>query len=93
MGKPREITKSKQFLVEGSDAERFVQALLSRETVTDVQVQNFGGKDELQGFLKAFRIMPGFARVTSLGITRDAATDPRTAFQSICGGLEGCKPA
>jgi hypothetical protein len=88
MGSPRAITKSKQLLVEGLDAERFFQVLLSRESVIDVQVQNFAGTDELRSFLRAFKIAPGFdAVVTSLGIARNAENDPRTAFQSVCGAL------
>jgi hypothetical protein len=50
-----------------------------------VQLQNFGGIQELKDFLKALRNSPDFAtRVGSVGIVRDAETDPHAAFQSVC---------
>lgn len=94
MPSPRPITRSRQLVVEGRDAEVFFDALLKHMGLTDVQVQDFGGVDDLRGFLKAFRIAPGFAQeVTSLGIVRDAETDPVAAFQSVCSALEGANLA
>ncbi len=89
MATPKPIIKSKQLLVEGKDAEEFFSAFLNYMGLTDkVQVQNFGGIDELGGFLKALKSTHGFAQmVTSLGMVRDAETDAAAAFQSVCSAL------
>ena len=89
MPAPLRITESKQLVVEGRDAEGFLDALLRHMELTGIQIQNFGGKDELRGFLKALKNTPGFlSQVTSVGIVRDAETDAGAAFQSVCGALQ-----
>lgn len=88
MPRPKRVARPKQLLVEGRDAEVFFHALLDDVRVTGVQVQNFGGKDELRGFLKALRNASSFSqKVTSVGIVRDAETDAAAAFQSVCSAL------
>jgi len=88
MPQPRQITSEKQLLVEGNDAVAFFVAFLKHLGVTDVQIQNFGGINELRAFLKALRNEPGFlAQVRSLGVIRDAETNPSGAFQSVCDAL------
>jgi hypothetical protein len=85
-----QVIRAKQLLVEGRSAEVLFEALLNRLTLSDIQIQNFGSKDELPGFLKALSSAPGFReQVTSVGIIRDAETDARAAFQSVCGALRG----
>ncbi|NUM78095.1 hypothetical protein HUU40_27345 [candidate division KSB1 bacterium] len=84
----RQIAAAKQLLVEGRDAEKFLQALIKTIGRDDLQVQNYGGVDELQGFLKALvRTREFREKVNSLGIIRDAERDPAAAFQSVCGAL------
>lgn len=87
MPEPRVIVTPRQLVVEGRDAEIFFNAFLRQMGLAGIQVQNFGGKDELRGFLKALRVTPGFPRVVSLGIVRDAERDPMAAFQSVCSAL------
>jgi hypothetical protein len=88
------IMEAIQLLVEGKDAEIFFKALLRNLNLGGIQVQDFGGKDELKGFLKALRNAPDFARqVVSLGIVRDAETDPKAAFQSVCSALRNASLA
>jgi hypothetical protein len=90
MPQTKEISQPKQLLVEGRSAEIFFGALLNQLALNDVQTQNFGGNDELPGFLKALRQGPGFLeQVISVGIIRDAETDARAAFQSVCSALRG----
>lgn len=84
-----EITKAKQLLVEGNDQVYFFGTLLENLGTQDIQIQNFGGITELQGFLKALRRARTFERVTSLGIIRDAETDAASAFQSVSSSLRG----
>ena len=85
----REIEKPKQLLVEGFDAYWFFSALLKEVSITEIQIQNYGGVDELKGFLVQFCRASGFwDRVESLGIVRDAETDPNAAFQSVSTALD-----
>ncbi len=87
MPAPRPIDEAGQLVVEGRDAEVFFRAMLRHLGLARMQVQCCGGVDELPGFLKALRNAPGFTRVVSLGIVRDAETGPKAAFQSVCSAL------
>ena len=92
MPEPKAIVEPKQLVVEGRDAEEFFNALMREMNLTGVQVQNYGGKDELRGFLSGLRRQAGFARtVVSLGIVCDADCDPIAAFQSVCSALRGAE--
>lgn len=92
MPDPRQITKPKQLLFEGRDMEVFFAAFLRKmDLVNTVQIQNFGGKDELLRFLKALLITPGDqdyirSENASLGIIRDAETG-ENAFEKVCTAL------
>lgn len=82
------ITYEKILAVEGHDAFQFFKALLRQLTLlTNIEIRNFGGVGDLSDFLDLLVITPGFERVTSLGIVRDAETNAESAFQSVCGGL------
>jgi hypothetical protein len=84
MPQPKEITYAKQLLVEGRDAVAFFGALLKHLDLSEFQIQNFGGINELRPFLKALRNEPDFwGKVSSLGVIRDAENDPYGAFQSV----------
>lgn len=84
MPQPKTLTHSKQLLVEGRDGVAFFAALLNQLGQREIQIQNFGGITELRPFLKALRNEPGFEEiVTSLGVIRDAETNPQGAFQSV----------
>lgn len=84
----KQIEAAKQLLVEGRDAERFFAALIKTMGLGDLQVQNFGGVDELRGFLKALVRNGVFKeKVRSLGIIRDAESNPAAAFQSVTDAL------
>jgi hypothetical protein len=86
---PVPIVEPKQLVVEGQDAIVFFEALLSKMGLTEIQLQNFGGVDELRGFLSALQRQSGFGHiVTSVGIVRDAERDATSAFQSACSALQ-----
>jgi hypothetical protein len=89
MPKLKEITRAKQLLVEGRDAEVFFGALIAEIGLNAViQVQNFGGVNELPAFLKQFVVAPNFTQtVDAVVVIRDAETDARGALQSVCGAL------
>ena len=89
MGMPRaeEIKSAIQLLVEGNDQRNFFEAFIEHLSLANIQIQNFGGVNELRGFLRAFVNAPGFQDVQSLGIVRDAETSAGGAFQSVQSAL------
>jgi hypothetical protein len=89
MPKPREISRSKQLLVEGRDAEAFFYPFLESMGIADIQIQNYGGIGELAAFLKQFVLSFQYRRlpVVSVGIVRDAEQNAGDAFKSVCGAL------
>ena len=54
--------------------------------LANVQVQDFGGVDELRSFLNALQMQDEFAKVASLGIVCDTERfrSPTDAFRSVC---------
>lgn len=89
MRKPNRIEKPIQLLVEGKDDANFFNVFASHLKLADqLQVQDFGGIDELKNFLPGFVKIPGFETVVSLGIVRDAEESAASAFQSVCTSLE-----
>lgn len=87
MAKAIQIESAIQLLVEGNDPRNFFEAFTHHLSITDVQIQSFGGINELGGFLSAFVITPNFQTVRSLGIVRDAETSALSAFQSVQSSL------
>ena len=92
MGRQVDIARKKQLLVEGNDQRNFFEAFVRHLGISDsVQIQNFGGVDELRGFLSAFVRMPDFHSVESVGIVRDAEKSEQSAFQSVQSSLKNAK--
>jgi hypothetical protein len=85
---PASIVDEKVLVVEGYDDEWFLKALIQYERVTGIYVFNTRGKTSLRDELKALSSTPGFDRVTSLGIMRDADNSAATALQSVRGALQ-----
>ncbi len=85
--KPADISSRTQLLVEGKDGQNFLKALCQHDDRSGVQIQNYGGVNELGRFLRAFVRAPGFDTVQRLGIVRDAETYATGAFQSIQSAL------
>ena len=87
MAKNKEINHPHLILCEGADATLFIiyyleYLLTNGEMEFDgFQAMNFGGNDELSGFL---RLLPIYDIVKSITIIRDAETDHNAAKQSIC---------
>ncbi len=90
MPRPRTISKPKQLLVEGRDAEAFFYPFLESMGIHDFQIQDYGGISELASFLKQFVLNPQYRQVpvTALGIVRDAEQNAEDAFRSVCGALK-----
>ena len=87
MVQPRRIESPKQLFVEGNDQRNFFQALIRHLTLSEIQVQDFRGVNELRDFLSGFTIRSDFGSVTSIGIVRDAEGSAQSAFQSVQGSL------
>ena len=84
MPKPLQPMSAIQLLVEGKDQRNFFGALVEHLKIEDVQIQDFGGVDDLRRFLGVMVKQSGFhGTVRMLGIVRDAETSARGAFQSV----------
>jgi len=82
-----EILKTRVIVVEGKEDELFFEALIRHLSLNNIQVLSIGGKTELRRYLKAMIKTPGFDKVTSLGIVRDADSDPIATLKSIRNAL------
>ena len=77
--RPGQIKNRTQLLVEGKDALNFFAAFAKHLTLTGIQIQDFGGVNDLGDFLEAFSTAPGFHKVDSVGIVRDAEKPDETS--------------
>lgn len=84
---PRSIIKRKLLIGEGVEEVRFFDALCKHLTIADVQVMQYGGKDNLAPFLKSLPNIPGFSGLVAVGLTRDADTSCDNTFQSVSDAL------
>ena len=76
-----------QILVEGNDQRNFFEAFIDHLSLANIQIQNFGGVDQLHDFLEGLVDVTGFQAVKSVGIVRDAETSAQAAFQSVQSSL------
>lgn len=88
MPAPEEIWSQKIVLMEGKDAEFFFKELCKHIEKNDLQIMNYGGINELRGFLKTLKGSPGYRTIESIGIIRDAELKMESAFQSVCDALK-----
>jgi hypothetical protein len=84
---PLELDKPKLLIGEGKDEVLIFSALLNYLGIDDVNVEDYGGKDKLPAYLEVLRLRPGFGDLQSLGVTRDADSNPLGAFASISNHL------
>jgi len=80
---PLELDQPKLLIGEGVEEVLLFGALLTHLGIGDVRVEQCGGKDGLPAYLDALRLRPGFAELSSLGVTRDADADAMAAFNSV----------
>ena len=82
------ITYAKVLLVEGRDVFEFFKALLRHlSLLTEIEIRNFGGVNQLPTYLRTLTVTPGYSEVTSLAIIRDAEMDLDTAFKFVGSSL------
>lgn len=84
---PAPIGRSKLLIGEGKEEFYFLRALVRQLGLGGIEVEQYGGKDSLTRYLETLPLRPGYAALTSLGITRDADDYADRAFQSVCGCL------
>lgn len=85
---PRQIEMPKLIVGEGKDELRFFGALIRQLGIDDIQVEEYGGKNNLRSYIRTLCVRPNFGQLTSIGITRDADEHADHAFQSIVAGLQ-----
>lgn len=82
------ITKSKILLVEGKDEICFFSALLQEMgLIGSIDVIETHGISSLSEKIEGITKTTGYKLVESIGIIRDADSDSKKAFQSICSAL------
>jgi len=75
-------------LVEGSDDEALVGALVKHHGLPGFQLLNMKGKDDWTNKIRAISADSSFrANVLALGLVRDADQDPAAAWQSCSGAI------
>jgi len=79
--------KSRLVLVEGSEDQALIVALIRHESLQDFHVHNMIGKDGWNGKLRAICRVRGFGKVVSLGLVRDADSNGRAAWDSCRSAL------
>lgn len=82
------LVEPRQLLVEGRDEELFFDALTRYLGIDNLQIENYQGKDKLRPYLRAFVATPGFDRVETIAVVRDADSNARSALQSVQDSLE-----
>jgi hypothetical protein len=85
------IEQPRLLVVEGREEEVFFGALIRHLGLQGIQVMPIGGKTQLRQNLKALSLSSRFSQVISLGVVRDANSDPKGAFQSIKNALQSVK--
>ena len=84
---PIPFNKPKQLLVEGREEELFFGGLLRHLELDDLQIQGYGGRDNLRLYLRTFVATAGFEQVQSIAVIRDADDSATSAFQSVQSSL------
>lgn len=88
MSKPKELNPGlSQLLVEGVDAKFFCMWARRAYGFENIQVQDFGGINDLDDFLDMIKVLPNYEKVPAILIVRDAETNPEGAIQSIKNSL------
>jgi hypothetical protein len=85
---PVAIEKPRLLIGEGEDEVNFFKALLKHLEIDSIQVEQFGGKNQLRVYLMELRRRSGHDILTSVGVTRDADNACTSAFASVSDALK-----
>ena len=89
---PNEIRHKKLLAVEGKDETKFFESLLKHLGIEDFEIYDVGGEKQFKNKLPGLVKVSGFKEnVEVLAIIRDAETDARARFDSVCGVLREIK--
>ena len=77
------ISQPKQLIVEGPDDARVFEALRRYMNISNLQIQQCGGYQNLRRFIEAFVDVDDFASVRSLAVVADANSNREGRGQSI----------
>lgn len=93
-GSKIEITHPHLIICEGADAKYFMIWFINSNELRyeprfsqDIQVEDFGGIDDLGDYLSMLKEIKGFSKVRSLLIVRDAERDAPTAVSNVRSAL------
>lgn len=75
-------------IAEGTTDTKFFALFAKHLELSDLQVEDYGGKGGLQGYLEGLQARTGFAKLNHLIIVRDADESPTSAFDSVCTALK-----
>ena len=81
------IEQPKQVFVEGNDEVRLFGALAQHLGISDVQINQYRGRDNLRPFLKAIPLLDGFENINSLAVVADANSNRNGTEQRIHAAL------
>lgn len=83
------ISKPNLLLVEGNEEVFLFDALIKHMRLQDIQILPYNGKQKLHKFMKELVKMSSFREnVVSIGVERDANSNPKSAFQSVTDALK-----
>jgi|GEM_PF-1142134 len=84
------MSKRALVLCEGKEDRLVFEKIASLAGLADLEFEDYGGKDNLPAFLKAFKARPEFTRkeFKTLAVTRDADDCYDDAWKSLCGTLK-----
>ena len=83
-----DVVSDSLLLVEGQDDARFFNAFLRQLSIPGVQIAAVDGKDNFAPFLKNILVTaPGYPRLRSLALIRDADNNSSGAFRSLRSAL------
>ena len=78
-----EISKEKLIITEGSDDLKFIELILNYLNITEIQIEEVGGKPNFKYGIPDIIRSTGFEKVRILAIFRDADENFSSAFVSI----------
>lgn len=81
--KPQKIEKEKIILAEGMDVKMFCIWAYQAYNLENIEVHDFGGISKLTNYLNILTLSPGFDKVKTIVVVRDAETDAEGAIKSI----------
>ncbi|HYL99990.1 MAG TPA: DUF3226 domain-containing protein, partial [Blastocatellia bacterium] len=77
------LHREKLLLGEGPDEVEFLKALASKLEIDGLQIEHYGGKDNLGNYLITLPKIPGYSLLSTIGITRDADDSFSASYESV----------